>query len=325
MTVDSSPQATPPDSGQSYRCAPWTQAQGADPIGSALTCDLFVLIETPPPWPHDIGELPIFAGLARRGLPPARLLAVRPSIDGQPAGLPARLAAGAGAGVGVTIWRRSPTGGFTGTDHVVPAGDVVDQIARLVEAPDGRGRPAPPEVLICGHGTRDTCCGRLGTRLALEETGAWPDVRVRRCSHTGGHRFAPTGFTLPDGLAWGFLDADVLDTIVRRAGRPPLSGHYRGTTALGMWGQVAERELFERFGWAWLDHRLTSASTDPAPDGRSATVDLAWDGPSGPGRATATVEVARDLPVLVCGEPPENARKSAPDLALRSFAIGGGG
>ncbi|OHV65404.1 sucrase ferredoxin [Pseudofrankia sp. BMG5.37] len=318
---------TSPGLAPSFRCAPWTRAQGADPIGSALSCDLFILVETPPPWPRDVGELPVFAELARRGLPPARLLAVRPPIDGPPpaSASPAQLTAGVRTGVGVTIWRRSPTGSFTGTDHVVDQVNVVDEIARLVEAPDGRGWPAPPEVLICGHGARDACCGRLGTRLALDEAGAWPDVRIRRCSHTGGHRFAPTGFTLPDGLAWGYLDTDVLDTIVRRAGRPPLRGHYRGTTALGMWGQVAERELFERFGWVWLDHRLTSATTDVAPDGRSAAVELAWDGPSGPGRATATVAIARDLPVLICGEPPENATKSAPDLALRTFVIGGGG
>jgi hypothetical protein len=29
--------------------------------------------------------------------------------------------------------------------------------------------------------------------------------------------------------------------------------------------------------------------------------------------------------VLVCGEPPEKATKTAPDLALRAFVIGGGG
>ena len=176
-------------------------------------------------------------------------------------------------------------------------------------------------MLLCGHGTRDGCCGRLGTRLALAAAVSLPDVRVRRCSHTGGHRFAPTGFTLPDGRAWGFLDMEILGAVVRRSGTPPLRGHYRGNTALDMWAQVAERELFELFGWAWLDHRVTSARTEVAPGGRSAAVELAWDGPTGPGRATATVEVVRDVPVLVCGEPPEAAAKSSPELALRSIRI----
>ena len=70
------------------RCAPWTRAQGVDPIGSALTCDTLVLIEVPPPWPRDVGEIPVFADLQRRGLRRTRLLAVRPLADdpGDPVG-----------------------------------------------------------------------------------------------------------------------------------------------------------------------------------------------------------------------------------------------
>ena|GEM_PF-165417 len=359
-----------------YRCAPWTRAQGVDPVGSALTTDLIVLIETPPPWPQDVSGIPVFAALARLSSSPARLLAVRPADDGPID--PDRLSGPDGpdgpdgsskfgdhgggtgadpAGVGVTIWRRTESGGFSGTDHVVAAGlvaaglasaglvgsgqdaaaqdtaaqdtagaagQVAAEIAQLLDTPgsDPAARPAPAEVLLCGHGSRDRCCGRFGTRLALDAVGTWPGVRVRRCSHTGGHRYAPTGFTLPDGLAWGFLDSQVLDAIVRRSGPPPLADHYRGTTALDMWAQVAERALFARFGWGWLEHRLTAVDTEVADDRRSATVRLAWDGPTGPGRASAVAEVARDVPVLVCGEPPEHAKKTSPELTLRSLSLG---
>ncbi|MBX6388969.1 MAG: sucrase ferredoxin [Frankia sp.] len=318
-----------------FRCAPWTQGQRVDPIGSALTCDLLVLVEVAPPWPHDVGEMPAFAELTRRDeLRGARLLAVRVPDD-EPlvavADVPApRLATDLSstatpAGVAVTIWRRGESGGFVGADHVVASDRLVETVAALVADPAAvPGQPAPPEVLLCAHGRRDRCCGRLGTRLALDVAAAWPGVRVRRCSHTGGHRFAPTGFTLPDGRAWGFLEFDVLDTIVRRSGPPPLSGHYRGDLALDMWGQVAERELFARFGWRWLEHRLISAQTEVAPDRRAATVRLAWTGPDGPVQAVAEVEVSRDVPVLVCGEPPEKAKKASPELALRSIEISAG-
>ncbi|MGF7239551.1 MAG: sucrase ferredoxin [Frankia sp.] len=334
-----------------YRCAPWTRAQGADPVGSALTCDTLVLIEVPPPWPRDVGAIPAFADLMRRGLRRTRLLAVRPPTDDpgdpvEPAAFPAgSTVAGEGSGgdvvvargTRVTIWRRADSSRMTGTDHVVPSEHLADAVARLLEAPraDATSRPAPPEVLLCGHGTRDRCCGRFGTRVALDAAATWPGVRVRRCSHTGGHRFAPTGFTLPDGRAWGFLDTATLDAIVRRTGPPPLRGRYRGNTALDSWGQVAERELFERYGWAWLDHHLTSAHTEIAPGGRSATVELAWLGPARPAtttasatatmRATATIDAVRDVPVLVCGQPPELAEKAAPELALRSIIVGGPG
>lgn len=320
MGVDAASAALP------YRCAPWTRAQGADPIGSALTCDTLVLIEVPPPWPRDVGELPAFASLLRHGLRRTRLLAVRPAADpGGPAApdaLPAGDRPGA-PGVRVTIWRRAAGGQLGGTDHVVPAAGLAGGVAALLAAPaaDPAGRPEPAEVLLCGHGARDGCCGRLGTRLALAAAGAWPGVRVRRCSHTGGHRFAPTGFTLPDGRSWGYLDAALLDAIVRRSGPPPLRGHYRGSTALDSWGQVAERELFERAGWAWLDQQLVSSRTELAPGGRSATVELSWRGPAGRGTAAARIAVARELPVLVCGEPPERAAKTGPELALESITI----
>ncbi|MGH9260725.1 MAG: hypothetical protein ACRD08_12645 [Acidimicrobiales bacterium] len=35
---------------------------------------------------------------------------------------------------------------------------------------------------------------------------------------------------------------------------------------------------------------------------------------------TATVEVARLVPVPDCGKPPDQARKSAPELLVRDFA-----
>ncbi|WP_131746547.1 sucrase ferredoxin [Frankia sp. Cppng1_Ct_nod] len=327
----------------SYRCAPWTQEQGVDPIGSALTCDTFVLVEIPPPWPHDVSEIPAFAEVMRRGLRRTRLLAAAPADDpgGDPAGRPAdRL--DPRAGVLVTLWCRQASNRFRGTDHMVPHDRLAEGLVRLLSGVDALGmndrgvdalsvddlgmstaaRTAPAEVLLCGHGVRDRCCGREGVRLQLEVASAWPGVRVRRCSHTGGHRFAPTGFTLPDGRAWGFLDAAALDGIIGRGGRPTdLRGRYRGTTALDRWGQVVERELFERFGWGWLDHELISARTEVADGGRTATVELAWQGPAGSGTATASVEVVRDVPVLVCGEPPELAEKTNPELALRSITI----
>lgn len=299
------------DSAAAYRCSPWTLAQNVDPIGSALRCDMLVLIETPPPWPRDVADIPLFAELGARVDPRTRLLAVRPAPQRD------------GDGVGVTIWRRTESGSFTGTDHIVARDRLSESVARHIEGPlsDPASGVAPREVLICGHGSRDTCCGRLGTRLALDAAEAWTGVRVRRCSHTGGHRFAPTGFTFPDGRSWGYLDDDVLAGIVGRQTPPPVWGHYRGNTAVDMWAQVVERELFHRLGWSWLDYRVTSSRTDVAGDGHSATVELSWANRSESGSATAVVEVVREVPILICGQPPTHAEKTSPELALRSLAI----
>ncbi|WP_250285482.1 MULTISPECIES: sucrase ferredoxin [unclassified Frankia] len=367
----------------SVRCAEWTWEQGVDPIGSALECDTFLLVETPPPWPRDVGDIPALADVVP-GLPRgARLLAVAPA-DGPATAAGSRAATTAEAdrgeagngtdrgggrrGVRVTLWRRRNSNGLQGSDHIVPRERLTEGILGLLDRDRGPGldavrnhdrnggrglgvrpgpghgaepgadprlgrgrddadewppaRPAPAEILLCGHGRRDRCCGRAGARLHLEVRSSWPGVRVRRCSHTGGHRFAPTGFTFPDGRAWGFLDAPALDGIVRRANTPAeLRGRYRGSTALDQWGQVAERELFERFGWGWLDHELTASRTEVAASGRLATVELAWQGPTGAATATASVAVVRNVPVPLCGEALDHAEKTSPELSLRSIEI----
>ncbi len=300
------------------RCSPWTYAQGVDPIGSAGTFDQLLLVEWPLPWPADVGEIPALAEVAAD--PRARLMTVVPRPDDEEADELVR----------VVHHQRVGTHRFAGVDHRLPAGDVPTLLAALLDEPD---RPqhawptavgdAPTEVLVCGHGRRDPCCGRWGTLLHVELAARATDVRVWRCSHTGGHRFAPTAITLPDGRAWAYADADLIEGVVARtADVARLAAHHRGCLALDMWAQVAERALFTRFGWEWLDGEVTAARTTVATDGQSARVELEWQSGDGiPGRAEADVEVTRVLPVPVCGEPPEAARKSSPELALRRLDI----
>jgi hypothetical protein len=217
------------------------------------------------------------------------------------------------------------TNDLAGIDHRVRRAEVRDLLAALAADPlaDHRDRASavgesPPEVLVCAHGRRDPCCGRWGTLLHVELAARWTGVRVWRCSHTGGHRFAPTAITLPDGRAWAYVDAELLDGIVQRTGDVhELAAHDRGTTALDPWAQVVERGVFVEIGWAWLDIDLMTSTTEVAADGRSATVTLTWDG----GSAVGEVDVTRVLPVLVCGEPPEQATKSSPEFALRSLEL----
>lgn len=295
------------------RCAPWTRAQGVDPIGSAGAYDAVLLVESPQPWPSDVREVPALSRAATRD-PRTRVLAVVPRAEDD-TGL-----------VRVVHWRRVSSTRFEGTDHRVERGAVADLLDRLVDDPQASLPSAlgasPPEVLVCAHGKRDACCGRWGTLLNVEIAARWDGVRTWRCSHTGGHRFAPTGITFPDGRAWAFLDVEALDAIVGRT-RPPetLREHYRGTLALDPWGQAVERELLCRLGWEWLDHEVTGARTELAPDGRSARVRLDWTGPAAAGSAHADVVVNRDVPVLVCGEPPEEAKKTSPELAVASLRI----
>jgi hypothetical protein len=311
MTVtDGEPRVRLPE----YRCSPWTHAQGVDPIGSAGSFDQLLLVEWPLPWPADVSEIPALAEAA--GDPRARVMAVVPRADDAEAdGL-----------LRVVHHRRVGTHRLVGVDHRVERDDVPALLADLLGQPDRSQHDwpsvvgdAPPEVLVCGHGRRDPCCGRWGTLLHVELAARQTGLRVWRCSHTGGHRFAPTAITLPDGRAWAYVDADLVEGVAdRTADVTALAPHDRGCLALDPWAQVVERELFTRIGWTWLDHEVTGARTKVATDRTSAQVHLTWRSPDGgEGHADAEVEVARILPVLVCGEPPETAEKTSPEYRLR--------
>jgi hypothetical protein len=195
--------------------------------------------------------------------------------------------------VGVVHHRRRRGHGLTGVDHRVPRDE------------GGRG----------------------GTLLQVEAAARLPDQRVWRCSHTGGHRFAPTAITVADGRAWAWADADLLAAITRRAiPVDELVERDRGSVLLDPWVQPLERELFRRHGWPWLDGELLAASATVADDGRRATTEVTWRAVDGREHtATGDVEVTRDVPVLVCGEPPEAATKTSQELALRTVSIDGVG
>lgn len=300
-----------------FRCSPWTRAQGVDPIGSAPDFEALILVEWPLPWPNDVADIPELASAS--AAPGVRVMAVVPRHDDSGDGL-----------TRVVHHRRVGVNRLAGVDHRVPRSEVTALLASLVADPRGDHTElptavgeAPPEVLICSHGRRDACCGRWGTLLHVE-LAARPlgDARIWRCSHTGGHRFAPTAITLPDGRAWAYADVDLLEGVVSRtAPMAGLAGHDRGTSGLDPWAQVVERAMFERVGWAWLDHDVV-AEVEPSTGGEAADVRLRWRAPDGAsGTAVGRVEVARSLPVLVCGAPPELATKTSPEYVLRALRV----
>ncbi len=298
-----------PDTG--FRCSPWTRAQNVDPIGSTPRFDALILVEWPLPWPSDVSDIPALAEAS--AAPGVRVMLVVPRADDGSTGFSR-----------IVHHRRVEANRFVGTDHQVPHPAVAALAAELAADPlNDRHRPsvvgvAPPEVLICGHGKRDACCGRWGTLLHAELAARTDRARVWRCSHTGGHRFAPTAVTLPDGRAWAYADADVLAGVIGRSVDPrSLDAHDRGTSALDPWAQVLERAVFTARGWDWLDQRDVTARTVVSDDGGRADVTLDWPG----GTASGQVTITRTLPVLVCGEPPEQATKTSPEYSLSRFEI----
>lgn len=161
----------------------------------------------------------------------------------------------------------------------------VDALARgdrdAVAATLPAAAPAAPVLLVCTNGRRDVCCAVRGRPVALEAAAAAPD-RVWEASHTGGHRFAPTGVLLPYGATFARLDARLCGEALDSAGLGLMPSsllgpaHDRGRSPLPAAAQAAEshvRHLIGERSLSTLRTVLVEAATD-GPDAAAARYDV---------------------------------------------------
>jgi hypothetical protein len=128
-------------------------------------------------------------------------------------------------------------------------------------------RPSSPVFLVCTNGRHDVCCAIRGRPVALAGHERYPG-RVWECSHTGGHRFSPTGVLLPWGRALGRLDVDSVGALVEAAdlGELPFGmlgpRHDRGPSAYPPRVQVGESAVRDEIGETDLE-ALTAFASAP--------------------------------------------------------------
>ena len=231
-------------------CAQWSREHQVDPVGTIGSYRAFLLVEWPLPWPRDVGEIPELRPLAHKlSEEHGRLQAIVPHDRD-------------GATSRAVLYRADP-GPFVAYRRTEVAGPP-DEIVSLASGLLGSLTPAAPadcggrELLVCTHGARDRCCGSLGTRLerdVADEVGPDGTTQVRRTSHTGGHRFAPTAILLPEGTGWAYLDEVLLRNVVHRSGAIADVLHlYRGCAALTSPRiQAMERAVLAEVGWGLFD------------------------------------------------------------------------
>lgn len=308
-----------PDFGSAPGCASFTESLNADPVGSAFYAHLVVLVEVSLPWPKPVRDHPLLdgvLGLMRTAALPTRILACEPFRE---AGADGADSVGADS-VGVVVFRFDGAG-YVRTDTVVAAGDLVSTVAaECADASLAIPEPAAARraVLVCTQGSHDICCGELGVPLADGATERHPDVDVFRVSHTGGHRFAPTALSMPDGRMWAFLSADDLDAVLTRSGSPAdLQQKCRGWIgAKGGAAQAGERAVFAVADWQWdTTPRLVDAT--PQPDESQmwdvsvrTTPEQAW---------VAQVGIGRELPTISCSQPGGLPAKPGREYAVLSL------
>jgi hypothetical protein len=132
-------------------------------------------------------------------------------------------------------------------------------------------------LLVCTNGRRDVCCALRGRPVALEAAALAPG-RVWESSHTGGHRFAPTGVLLPHGVALARLDGAGSAEVLAAAddGRLPRwalgARHDRGRGVLPPAAQAAESFVRDLVGETSLSALSAQADGEQVADGEHVTV-----------------------------------------------------
>lgn len=246
----------------------------AEPLaGTAATAIGWLCIEQPGPWGRDAVveshlESEIAHELARR----AAGTGVRITLIRRP---------GRHADIGPSEPRRvylaSTRPGATWLEHAE-----VDDPKELLDLDFpalGTGIPAgvgelstTPLLLVCTNGKRDRCCAELG-RPIVEEMAVLHPEEVWECTHTGGHRFAPTGVLLPSGYSYGRLDLAAAQEIMVSARQGRVYGaDCRGRSTWAPEGQVAELAVRERIG-EWGPDVLTARAAPDAADDSTQLVE----------------------------------------------------
>jgi hypothetical protein len=255
------------------------------PAGTAVRADVVVLLDVPAPWPKPIADqarLVAPMAVVAAADTPTRLFATMP-VDER---------------IRLIVFRNEAGVGVRSTYLVTDDTAIPDAIRATIEGRAPRGallveEPAPrPSLLVCAQGTHDVCCGSDGTRLSSEVERALSGVDVYRISHTGGHRFAPTAMTMPDGRMWAWLDVDDVRRIFEAAGdHVDLARRCRG-----WWGadagapQAAEVAVFTRHGWDAMPRGVSGHGSAYAVHLRDRTVEV-------------RVDEARTVPTIACRAP----------------------
>lgn len=282
-----------------------------------------IAVEQPLPWPDDPLDAapPALAHMVEQlwdANVPTRVLAIAPDP------------AYSHADTTRVVYVRRPERAFAQFvkwEYHVPPAAVWELVAALLHeqasAYDQYRQPSQQvrDLLVCTHGTVDACCGKFGFPLYahLRTAYATDALRVWRCSHFGGHRFAPTLLDLPDGRCWAYLTSEILAPLIQRRGPvAALRNHYRGWGGMrSVFTQIAEREVWMREGWAWLSYHSAARvlAVDPAgqlsdypqfadrpPRWAEVQIDYAAPDGSTAGAYLARLEIGRTIQIGGCGE-----------------------
>ena len=208
----------------------------ASALGTAATATFWVALEQSGPWGRvaatqshldpDLG-MALDRGSREHG---GRLILIRRPGTGSRARSDRRQRVYLGAGLADRPWLlqadlEDPARLLRLPWAALREGDMGTVLASLPELEESPG----PVLLVCSNSKRDVCCAVRGRPVAVESSSQRPG-QVWECSHTGGHRFAPTGILLPHGQTLARLSISSAVAAVDAAARGELPAELLGAT-----------------------------------------------------------------------------------------------
>jgi hypothetical protein len=285
LPLSASAEALLPPPGESMKCSVHTAQLEVNPAGTAISASCVILVDTPQPWPKPVFTHPYLHDVEGKSIDPDGL-AVRVLATVPRGGQELRACAFRRTESGTVAASLSLTG-LTAAEAVAKLRDAADP--RLVE---GATEISANAILVCTQGTHDVCCGAQGSTLVkrIEGDHRLAGFPLFRVSHTGGHRFAPTAMTLPDGRMWAFIDVDQLVTALTKTAPPAeVTAWCRGSwEAPTPRYQAAEVAALASGGWP------AGAATFQELD--DEVIRVTRDGET----IDVKVTTSRDIPVIRC-------------------------
>ncbi len=290
-----------------FFCATAAKLANEDPIGTAYRVDTYVLVECPSPWASQAWESPQIPPELRQTIAQITQAPINQAHSAVKALLIHNDRTRSAPDRRVIIYQRqtrSLSKQFDRYEFVVDRLEEAATVIRhffkgiflrkfLIQSVD--------DILICTHGSRDQCCARYGNSFYAEATrlvqGIGTPYQVWRSSHFGGHRFAPTAITFPDGRYYGRLDSFSLNALLRRSGDIQLLRPiYRGSSLLPEPVQELERSLLLDYGWDWLSFPMAAQvrSIDPTQPDAGVMAQMQWQDRS-PGMTHCQAHIVPDL------------------------------
>jgi len=287
------------ESQSNISCSDFNTSINPDPIGTSIHVERIILIEAPIPWPSKIREHQLLKGLDgldNRFFKSGRIL-LTPLTNKDESKI--RIYERLSIGVEESVFN------FSNTEELKNIITQINNPTDLKQIKASSKVLTQPTFLICTHGSRDTCCGSKGTIFA-KELASITNLEVLKVSHIGGHRFAPTLISLPDGRVWAnltFSDAEVIAT------KQPITDSLV-TKLRGWWGaqigyeQVAERELFKQHGWNIHNHQIRFKTDIVSEHSRKISSEI------NNSKTEIVVELVDSYPTISCKQAsPETTKK----------------